>query len=596
MMKKHMMQQLVLLLALLFGCNMQAGAEENAQLLKLKAEMLKYISSPDRDQFMAITKQLMAESQQAGDERMYYTAWGNQAVYEATHQYYTQAQAVSNDIMAYARKHASHYGEYMALHTQAVTKLQMQKYDEAEQAFQQTVDFHHKHFPQESAAEDIQELMKIANHRRDAQASVKYARQILAEPNVAPIHKGRALFRLSQMAFNKRDVELFNTVYQRMDSLKQTTGIGTREPVVEVNYLILNGRYEEALKLCDKLCGTDRVERLAQIYHLMGDNDKAYEYMAKFKKMNDSIVLVSHGNIVASCYVQMNNERMKLEQQLLTSDYNKLRNKYYAAIAVAVFVLLLLVILQRQRRVKSLRADNVKLDEARQEAEKALDVKNEFLVNITNELREPLNPITGFSDIMGTADYQLQPEEREVMSRHIKDSSKVLQKLIDEMAELSFYESKNALPLDTKIHPNILCSHMVDAMQPRCQPGVKMVYHSQVADEKSILSNMDGMEHLLGQLLDNAIHFTDKGQITLTCEDLGDKLRFSVTDTGCGIPADRQDKIFETFTELSEKKQLNGLGLSICLAILRHLGGQLILDKDYTDGARFYFDLPVADR
>ena len=584
------------LLALLLCCvfSIEAQASKGNDLLGLKAEMLKYISSSDREKFMSVTEQLKDKSQQTGDERMYYTAWGNQAIYEATHQYYTQALAVSKEIGNYARQHNSRYGEYMALHTEAVTKLQMQDYDEAEEAFQRTVDYWHRHFPKESAAEDIQELMKIANHRRDAQAGIKYARQILAEPNVAPIHKGRALFRLSQMAYNKHDVSLFNTIYQRMDSLKHTTGIGTREPVVEVNYLILNGRYDEALKLCDQLSGTDRMERLAQIYHLKGDNDKAYEYMVKFKKMNDSIVLVSHGNVVASCYVQMNNERMKLEQELLKNDYNRLRNKYYAAIAVAVLVLLILLILQRQHRVKSLKSDNEKLDEARQVAEDALDVKNEFIANITKQLREPLNPITGFSDIMGNADYQLQPEEREAMSRHIKDSSKVLQKLIDEMAELSFYESKNALPLNGRIYPNILGNHMVDSLRTYCKEGVKMRFTSDVADDKYIISNMDGMEHLLKHLLENSIQFTDRGAITLDCRNLGDRVRFSVTDTGCGVPESRQQEIFNVFSEADDNPRLNGMGLSICQAILRHLGGRLTLDTSYTEGARFSFELPIA--
>ena len=164
---------------------------------------------------------------------------------------------------------------------------------------------------------------------------------------------------------------------------------------------------------------------------------------------------------------------------------------------------------------------------------------------------------------------------------------------IDEMAELSFYESKNVLLLDAHVHPNILCSHMVDAMASRCKPGVKMTYTSQVADGKTIKSNMDGLQHLLGHLLENAVRYTEKGQITLTCEEIDNKIRFSVTDTGCGIPADKQNDIFETFTTLSDKKQLNGMGLTICQTILHHLGGQLQFDKSYTDGARFYFDLPV---
>ena len=97
------------------------------------------------------------------------------------------------------------------MHTKANISLQRQDYQAAEDGFQKAVAFFHKYFPNESAGDDLQELMKIANHRKDQKAGLKYARQILAEPNVAPIHKGRALFRISQFAFNKNNKELYDS-------------------------------------------------------------------------------------------------------------------------------------------------------------------------------------------------------------------------------------------------------------------------------------------------------------------------------------------------------------------------------------------------
>ena len=103
-------------------------------------------------------------------------------------------------------------------------------------------------------------------------------------------------------------------------ALKASDGINPIEPVVEVNHEILNGNYEEAVRLCEQLSPDKKAERLALIYHRMGNDQKAYEQMVKFKKINDSIVLVSHGNVVASCFVQMNNERLKLEQKVLEEE------------------------------------------------------------------------------------------------------------------------------------------------------------------------------------------------------------------------------------------------------------------------------------
>ena len=208
--------------------------------------------------------------------------------------------------------------------------------------------------------------------------------------------------------------------------------------------------------------------------------------MAKFKKINDSIVLVSHGNVVASCYVQMNNERMKLEQKMLEEENARLKRIIIYSIIGIIVIALAVVILQHHLRIKRLEKENERLETARKKAEKAFDMKNEFINNITNELRAPLNPIEGFSDILGTKDYELQPEEREELSKMIKDSSKTITKLIDEMAELSFYESKKSLPTNYNLSPNHLCRHMVDAYRPRCKKGVRMYFETDLPDSYEV--------------------------------------------------------------------------------------------------------------
>ena len=585
---------LMLLAAALWLVSPRVKAEDNLHMMKLQTEMLRLISGNDKDQFMQVTEQLKTACQQQGDERMFYTAWGNQATFEATHQNYVRADEIASQIADYAEDQNSYWGNYVALHTRAVTALQKQDYQLAEEEFQRAVDFRHKYFPDESAGDDLQELMKIANHRKDQKAGLKYARQILAEPNVAPIHKGRALFRLSQFAFNKNNKELYDSIYSELMALKASDGIGTIEPVVEVNHAILNGNFDEALRLARELSPEKQAERMAIIYHRMGDNDKAFEYMEKFKRINDSIVLVSHGNVVASCYEHMNNERLKLEQKMLMDENARLKNMLIYGAAGIVIIILVLVIWQHHRRIKRLERQNEQLDKARQRAEKAFDMKNEFITHITEELREPLNPIEGLSDILGTKDYELQPEEREQLSSHIKANSKYITRLIDEMAELSLYESKKSLPVDYTLSPNHICRLMVDAMRPHCKPGVRMYFESDLSDDHAIQTNEEAMEALLKHLLDNAVKYTEQGIITLGCTEYDGKVRISVTDTGSGIPEDRRAHIFDTFSEMGDNMKLNGLGLTICKSITRLLHGQLWLDESYTQGSRFVLDLPKS--
>ena len=581
-------------LMLAFACLMAlpAMAKDDAQVTKLQTEMLRLICTTDKDKFTEVTEELKKLCQQQGNERLFYTAWGNQSTYEATHQNYTEAESVANKISEYAEAQSSHWGKYIVLHVKAVNALQMQHYDEAESGFLKAVEFRHKYFPNESAGDDLQELMKIANHRKDQKAGLKFAKQILAEPNVAPIHKGRALFRLSQFAFNKNNKELYDSIYNELMKLKQSDGIGTIEPVVEVNHEILNGNYAEALRLCEQLSPEKQAERMAVIYHRMGDNNKAYEQMAKFKKINDSIVLVSHGNVVASCYVQMNNERMKLEQKLLEDENAQLKRWIILTVIVALVLILAIVVWEHRRRIKRLKKENERLEKERKQVEKAFDMKNEFITNITNELRAPLNPIEGFSDILGTQDYELQPEEREELSNMIKDSSKTITKLIDELAELSLYESKKTLPMNYSMSPNHLCRHMVDALRPQCKRGVRMFYETEISDDYAVQTNQEAVEALLRHLIENAIQYTDQGVITVATMEFENTLRTSVTDTGRGIPAERRSHVFDTFREMGDNQKLQALGLSICRAIVKLLGGKIWLDENYTEGSRFIFELP----
>ena len=581
-----------LLLPLICLISLNAMAQGNLNMTKMESEMLRLISSPDKDAFMQVTEKLKAECQKQGNERLFYSAWGNQSTYEATHQNYMLAEEIADQIAAYAEEQNSYWGNYIALHTKAVNALQKQDYAAAEEGFKRAVDFRHKYFPGESAGEDLQELMKIANHRKDKKAGLMYARQILEEPNVAPIQKGRALFRLSQFAFNQNNRELYDSIYNELQALKASDGIGTIEPVVEVNYQIINGNYDEALRLCEELSPESRAERMAVIYHRMGNNDKAYEYMAKFKKINDSIVLVSHGNVVASCFVQMNNERMKLEQKMLEEENSKWKQLFLFTLAGAIVIILALVIWQHHRRIKYLEKENAKLEKARQKAEQAFDLKNEFIAHITDELRAPLNPIQGFSDILGTKDMELQPEEREELSRHIKDSSKHITRIIDELAELSLYESKKSLPINYTISPNHLCRHMVDAIRPLCKEGVRAFFESELPDDLAVATNYEAIKTLLQHLLENAVKFTDQGVITLACSEYGDTILISVADTGMGIPPEQRDHVFDTFRELGDNVKLRGLGLSICKAIVKLLGGEIWLDTEYHEGSRFVFSLP----
>ena len=124
--------------------------------------------------------------------------------------------------------------------------------------------------------------MKIAYLSNDNEQAREYGNKLLAEPNLAPHHKGRTLYRLSIMAFDENNVDEFNHVYEEMKRLRQTDGIRSLNLFTEVNYHIINGEFRQALHLAELLSADTCAERKAIIYHRMGDNEKAYEYMAQY--------------------------------------------------------------------------------------------------------------------------------------------------------------------------------------------------------------------------------------------------------------------------------------------------------------------------
>jgi len=191
------------------------------------------------------------------------------------------------------------------------------------------------------------------------------------------------------------------------------------------------------------------------------------------------------------------------------------------ALGGAVLVVVVTVCMYHYK-VKQLKEQYTHWEEDFHKAEAELDIKNEFIKNLANDLREPLNPISGFSDILTSE--ELMPEERKAMGEHIKESSKVLAVLIDSMAELSFYECKKSLPINASVSPNAFCQHMVDAYKGKCQQGVEMLFETSISDKVEMKTNFEAFKRLIELLIVNAIKYTEKGNITLACSQKDQKI------------------------------------------------------------------------
>lgn len=509
-------------------------ADDTDELMRLKADMLKHISTNDRDSFFTLSERLKEASEKAGNERLFYEAWSKQAFYEATRQNFTKAEEITKALEDHAVKRGSNIGKYYALHTEASILMQKDDYEAAEKTFLEALNLRHQFFPKESAAEDLRELMKIAYVCNDHERAKQYANQLLAEPNLAPHHKGRTLYRLSIMAFDENNVEEFNHVYEEMKRLKRTSGISSLNLFTEVNYHIINGDFRQALHLAELLSLDSCAERKAVIYHRMGDNEKAYEYMAEYKRLSDSITRSSQSSTVANLYLRMNNDRLRLEREMLEHQNIQLHNRFYIIGGILIISILVFLIYKWRRVINVLKHDKLQLEYEKKDAERAL---------------EDLN-------------------------------------------ELSFYESKDELPLTSLVRPNDLCSHLTTSTQAHCHKGVSTVFLSDLPNDIEIKTNSEALKMLLKHLLDYSARFTYKGSIKLSCMEIGENVRFCVTDTSAGLGSTHKNRLVGMFAEQGNKLRYVGMNFNICQSITRLLHGRIWHDVEYAEGTRFCVELP----
>lgn len=244
--------------------------------------------------------------------------------------------------------------------------------------------------------------------------------------------------------------------------------------------------------------------------------------------------------------------------------------------------------LQKERGVLIDTTDKLRI--AKEQAEESNRLKSAFVANISHEIRTPLNAIVGFSGLLEDAD----EEERKEFVRIINNNSDLLLDLVNDVLDLSRLESGSYNLNLKECNIYACCKDVEKSVQQKIQPGVNLTL---TCSEKDFVMKTDilRLQQLLLNLLTNAAKFTAQGEINLDYQVDKEKMQviFSVTDTGCGVPPDKQESIFNRFEKVDEFKQGAGLGLPICRTIAGLFGGTLTVDPAYTGGARFIFVHPI---
>jgi len=241
--------------------------------------------------------------------------------------------------------------------------------------------------------------------------------------------------------------------------------------------------------------------------------------------------------------------------------------------------------------ITQLKETEKQLTLAKEKAENADLSKSAFLANMSHEIRTPLNAITGFAEVLASANTE---EEKAQYQEIIKMNADLLLQLVNDILDMSKIEAGTLEFVYTKVDINLLLSDLRQLFQMRVNDAGKniRIIAEPSLPSCSIETDRNRVAQVLSNFTTNAIKFTQEGTISIGYEARDTELYFYVTNSGAGIPADKLPEVFGRFVKLNKDKKGTGLGLSISKTIVNKLEGQIGADSVEGKGSTFWFTIP----
>lgn len=516
--------------------------------------------------------------------------------------------AIALSDQMYSKAHAlSHtFGSALALNAMGEVYNYTGRVEEAKVAYEQALE----HFDM-LEGEDVYirmlltELIEYNLHIQNKRMALHYITRLNRYP-------------VSQLSIPEQAVyHIFNTYYQSFKGstdaarqhldkvvlldLNEVPGIQQYLLLVEARYLTVAKEYDKALAAYDDFLQTDyaqvnsrlsreTLQEKADLLFTMGRKEDAYK---QYKKVFSFVKAAFDNNYPKE--ISLLSTRFQADRLAYQNEHDRIVSmRFYMAGIVVCSLFLILFLALSWRKIFRLRRSKKRKEAMIKKAERAIQRKNMFLSNMSHEVRTPLNAIVGFSAVLTSEDESFDDTTRKEFCEIIKVNSFQLLKLINDILDVSDFESDNITFNISTYDAVKLCRETVETVIASRKLQVEMRFDTEIT-ELMLDTDDSRLRQVLINLLVNSAKFTEEGSIVLKL-GLSDDMTtaiFSVTDTGCGIPLKKQQLIFERFEKLNDFAQGSGLGLSICRLIINHMNGKIWVDSQYTQGTRFYFTHPL---
>ena len=429
---------------------------------------------------------------------------------------------------------------------------------------------------------------------------LKVAREVLeTHKNSQNYHRAAADINAIEaiVRFKQKNYGAFHRCIAQMDEAESKNQVPAGDifaPYARIYKTLLDGNTEQALADANQLQSI-KEEYLVKcdIYRYMGDNDNAFLMQRELMHKRDSIT----GLMIAE-----NIQQQEEEMQLMMSKQKSARFLNYVLIGVVALAILFIIMLHRniywrRRYNRQLKAKNEELRVAYKQVAAADEMKTEFIRNVSHEIRTPLNIINGFSQVLTEQGPDMGDAERGEVQKAISHSTRQITSLVNKMLALANESTKDLASKMEKTDGVEICRKAIAGIPEVDPERIKVRFDDQTGGNALLYTHGDSLLQMLGNMLENAVKFTEQGHIILKVRNDNQKGRkmmlFTVEDTGCGIPADKVDTIFERFMKVDEFKEGLGLGLAYCWETAQKLGGTLRLVETSEQGTTFELGLPV---